>query len=167
MLLLLCVCAMDGHRCCVGGTSCWRVVLHLDLDAFYCQVEHRRLNIEREKPLAVRQWEGLIAVNYPARAKGVGRFCNIEQAREKCPDLVLVHVETIGNTTDGGIGEVKPNRTTTKVSLQRYRKGESQTFAYSRPPPHGSPPLEMWSRPPAPHIFRAYLGDKVGKASDF
>ena len=48
-----------------------RVILHLDLDAFYAQVEHKRLNIPREVPLAVQQWQGIIAVNYPARAAGI------------------------------------------------------------------------------------------------
>ena len=35
------------------------------------QVEAKRLGIPREVPLAVQQWEGLIAVNYAARARWV------------------------------------------------------------------------------------------------
>lgn len=35
------------------------------------QVEQKRLNIPTEVPCAVQQWEGLIAVNYAARAAGV------------------------------------------------------------------------------------------------
>ena len=46
-----------------------RVVAHIDLDCFYCQVEQRRLDIPREQPCAVQQWQGLIAgAAYPARA---------------------------------------------------------------------------------------------------
>lgn len=38
-----------------------RVILHLDLDCFYAQVEHNRLKIPLTVPLAVQQWNGLIA----------------------------------------------------------------------------------------------------------
>lgn len=40
--------------------------------------------------------EGLIAVNYAARAKGVSRHMRVAEAKQKCPDIRLVHVETIG-----------------------------------------------------------------------
>lgn len=33
-----------------------RVVAHIDLDAFYCQVESVRLGVAEDKPLAVQQW---------------------------------------------------------------------------------------------------------------
>ena len=45
-----------------------RVILHADLDAFYAQVEQVRLEIPLETPLCVQQWNGLVAVNYAARA---------------------------------------------------------------------------------------------------
>ena len=38
-----------------------RTILHLDLDCFYAQVEHNRLGIPLTVPLAVQQWNGLIA----------------------------------------------------------------------------------------------------------
>lgn len=38
-----------------------RVILHLDLDCFYAQVEQNRLKIPLNVPLAVQQWNGLIA----------------------------------------------------------------------------------------------------------
>ena len=59
-----------------------RVVIHVDMDCFYAQVEHRRLQIPSSQPLAVQQWEGLIAVNYAARAKGITRHMRVQ---------VLVH----------------------------------------------------------------------------
>lgn len=38
-------------------TTCpLRIVAHIDLDAFYAQCEMVRLNLPRDKPLAVRQW---------------------------------------------------------------------------------------------------------------
>ena len=96
-----------------------RVILHVDLDvrisrdplraalatfswfrpclqAFYCQVEMKRCGIPAHVPCAVQQWEGLIAVNYPARTAGVTRHMRAPEARVKCPELQCVHVETIG-----------------------------------------------------------------------
>eukprot|EP00920_Eleutheroschizon_duboscqi_P025713 GHVT01063529.1.p1 GENE.GHVT01063529.1~~GHVT01063529.1.p1 ORF type:complete len:722 (-),score=167.84 GHVT01063529.1:75-2240(-) len=70
-----------------------RVVAHLDVDCFYCQVEHRRLNIPRHEPLAVQQWRNVVAVNYPARAFGVCRGDSAEVCRRKCPHIKLVHVD--------------------------------------------------------------------------
>jgi DNA polymerase eta len=71
-----------------------RIIIHVDLDAFYAQVEHVRLNIPLEQPLCVQQWNGLIAVNYAARTKGIKRHCTVKEALEKCPELKLVHVAT-------------------------------------------------------------------------
>lgn len=77
------------------STSCpLRVVAHIDLDAFYAQCEMRRLDIPDDQPLAVQQWQGLIAVNYPARDRGVGRFTDIDQAKELCDNLICQHVAT-------------------------------------------------------------------------
>ena len=73
-----------------------RAVLHIDMDAFYAQVEHNRLGISRDEPLAVVQWEGLIAVNYPARAAGITRHDKASSALKKCPNIRLAHVEYIG-----------------------------------------------------------------------
>lgn len=78
-----------------------RVIIHLDLDCFYAAVEARRLGLPDSTPLAVRQWGGLIAVSYAARAAGVSRFQSIPAALAACPALVLVHVPTIG--PDGAV----------------------------------------------------------------
>eukprot|EP00741_Cyanophora_paradoxa_P000254 tig00000402_g246.t1 len=93
----------------------------------YAQVEAKRLNLDPSIPLAVRQWDGLIAVNYAARAKGVARFCSIEQAKELCPDIVLVHVETIGNNPGGGEGG-ETSRLSQKACLERYRRASQEIF---------------------------------------
>ena len=73
-----------------------RVVIHLDLDCFYAQVEAKRLGIDPSTPLAVQQWSGLIAVNYPARRLGVKRHLTVAEAKRLVPELVCVHVETRG-----------------------------------------------------------------------
>jgi DNA polymerase eta len=46
--------------------------------------------------VAVQQWEGLIAINYVARAAGITRHIRVHEARAICPELVCVHVQTIG-----------------------------------------------------------------------
>lgn len=47
------------------------------------QVEHVRLGIPTEVPLAVQQWEGCIAVNYAARAAGIVRHERVSEALRK------------------------------------------------------------------------------------
>ncbi|KAK9791346.1 hypothetical protein WJX73_002907 [Symbiochloris irregularis] len=102
-----------------------RVILHIDLDCFYCQVEQKRLGIPREKPVAVQQWEGLIAVNYAARAAGITRHMRVAEARQKCPELICCHVQTLGDSgQDGGTVGPPPakDRTMQKACLERYRQ---------------------------------------------
>ena len=78
-----------------SATNCpLRVIAHIDLDAFYAQCESVRLGIDPTKPLAVQQWQGLIAINYPARAHGLSRHVTITEAKEKCPEIICQHVAT-------------------------------------------------------------------------
>lgn len=71
---------VEGRRTASDPAQLHRVILHLDLDCFYAQVEAKRLGIPPEVPLAVQQWQGIIAVNYPARAAGVKRHLNVTEA---------------------------------------------------------------------------------------
>lgn len=101
-----------------------RAIAHIDLDAFYAQCETVRLGKPRDTPLAVRQWDSLIAVNYPARAFGITRFLTASEAREKCPDIVLQHVATF-REGEGGRWAYRDdswrNIKSDKVSLDPYR----------------------------------------------
>lgn len=110
----------DGH------TS---VVLHADLDCFYAAVEHVRLGIPTEVPLAVQQWEGCIAVNYAARAAGIVRHERVSEALRKCPELQLVHVETIGGDPAAlGTAESLGPGGKAKASLERYRQASAKVL---------------------------------------
>lgn len=121
-----------------GGTKVDRVVLHLDLDCFYCQVEQVRLGIPSTTPLAVQQWETVIAVNYAARAASVARHANYRECFARCPELQLVHVPTFstadparGAHTYGATGKddvACPSRATHKASLQPYREASLRVF---------------------------------------
>ena len=71
-----------------------RVVALCDSDAFYASCEQVRLGIDPALPLVVRQWDALIAVNYPAMKYGISRMDKINDALKRCPHLVVQHVAT-------------------------------------------------------------------------
>ncbi|ODQ52753.1 DNA/RNA polymerase, partial [Saitoella complicata NRRL Y-17804] len=109
-----------------------RVIAHIDLDAFYAQVEMVRLLQPPHLPLAVQQWQGLIAINYPARAYGIQRHITVKEALEKCPELKLVHVQTWREgDTEPGDWEA-PEVGTHKVSLDRYRRESAKILGIFR-----------------------------------
>ncbi|KAI5257972.1 sister chromatid cohesion protein Eso1 [Aureobasidium subglaciale] len=107
-----------------SATSCpLRVIAHIDLDAFYAQCEMVRLGIPPDKPLAVQQWQGLIAINYPARAFGLNRHVTITEAVKLCPGLIMQHVATWkeGDEKWAYHEDSFKNMATHKVSLDPYR----------------------------------------------
>jgi DNA polymerase eta len=112
----------------------YRTIALLDLDCFYAQVEHRRLNVPHVEPLAVQQWNGLIAVNYAARAKGIKRHCSPSEARELCPEVHLVHCATYapGEPFPKYRQEGEIAYTTHKISLEPYRLASQEIFGILR-----------------------------------
>ncbi|KAF4987584.1 hypothetical protein FDECE_15374 [Fusarium decemcellulare] len=100
-----------------------RVIAHIDLDAFYAQCEMVRLGTPKDQPLAVQQWQGLIAVNYPARESGIGRHCNVDEAKKLCPNLIAQHVATWreGDEKWAYREDAAASIATDKVSLDPYR----------------------------------------------
>ena len=99
-----------------------RCIAHIDLDAFYAQCEMVRLGV-KDRPLAVQQWQGLIAINYPARAYGLTRHVTIQEAQQKCPEIIMQHVATWkeGETGWAYRDDAYKNSGTHKVSLDPYR----------------------------------------------
>ncbi|XP_049281759.1 DNA polymerase eta [Anopheles funestus] len=82
-----------------------RVVVLVDMDCFYCQVEEKLTPAIRGKPIAVVQynpWQGggIIAVNYPARAEGVTRHMRGDEAKQHCPDIELPQVPQVRGKAD-------------------------------------------------------------------
>ncbi|TDZ38385.1 N-acetyltransferase eso1 [Colletotrichum spinosum] len=100
-----------------------RVVAHIDLDAFYAQCEMVRLGTPKDQPLAVQQWQGLIAINYPAREHGIGRHCTVTDAKKMCPTLIAQHVATWREGDDKWAyrDDAAANIQSDKVSLDPYR----------------------------------------------
>nr|XP_037838205.1 DNA polymerase iota isoform X2 [Chlorocebus sabaeus] len=72
-----------------------RVVVHVDLDCFYAQVEMISNPELKDKPLGVQQKYLVVTCNYEARKLGVKKLMNVRDAKEKCPQLVLVNGEDL------------------------------------------------------------------------
>ncbi|XP_019877684.2 DNA polymerase eta [Aethina tumida] len=82
-----------------------RVIVLIDMDCFYCQVEENLDPRLKGLPIAVVQYNawrggGIIAVNYPARDKGVTRHMRGEDAKAKCPEIQLVRVPEVRGKAD-------------------------------------------------------------------
>ena len=82
-----------------------------------------RLGLAEDQPLAVQQWQGLIAINYPARAFGLNRHANIVEAKKLCPQLIMQHVATWREGDDRWAYREDSFKHihTDKVSLDPYR----------------------------------------------
>lgn len=117
------------------------IILHVDLDCFYCQVEKLRLDLKDDIPMAVQQWTNVIAVNYAARAQGVSRHLSVAECLKICPTMVFVHVPTYSLTSPGqinryeaqGATEKQPvppgaDRAIHKASLSSYRNASLEIF---------------------------------------
>ncbi|XP_078107406.1 DNA polymerase iota isoform X1 [Sander vitreus] len=78
-----------------GSTPAHRVILHFDLDCFYAQVEMIRNPALREVPLGIQQKYIIVTCNYVARDQGVTKLMSVTDAKERCPQLVLVKGEDL------------------------------------------------------------------------
>jgi DNA polymerase eta len=108
-----------------------RIIAHVDLDAFYAQCEMVRLGVAEDQPLAVQQWSGLIAVNYPARKFGVTRFLDLAEAKKVCPQLICQHVATWKEGEDKWAYREQSMKQihSEKVSLDPYREQSRKILA--------------------------------------
>lgn len=111
------------------------VILHLDLDCFYAQVERERLNLPKDAAIAVVQWSSTLAVSYPARKYGIKRGSTSDEIRRLAGDSVrIVPVETIG-FSDTPPSTPRPPAdvmSREKVSLARYRTASAAVFSAMR-----------------------------------
>lgn len=64
---------------------------HIDMNAFFAQVEQVRCGYSRDDPVVCVQWSSIIAVSYAARKYGISRMDSVTSAMEKCPNLVPIH----------------------------------------------------------------------------
>lgn len=99
------------------------VVAHVDLNAFFAQVEQVRLNLTADDPVVCAQWQSLIAVSYAARKFGIGRMDTIQSARQKCPNIIIAHA-AVFKKGDSYWSYIRglPDRSVHKVLLDPYRR---------------------------------------------
>ena len=102
----------------IGVKHPLRVVALCDCNAFYANCEQVRLGIDPETPLVVLQWGMLIAVNYPARKFGISRMDKVDEAKKRCPNLVVVHVATYAEGDAEPVYRQNPDMKTHKVNLR-------------------------------------------------
>ncbi|KAJ7389846.1 hypothetical protein OS493_028815 [Desmophyllum pertusum] len=65
------------------------------MDCFYAQVEMIRRPELRHVPLGIQQKHIVVTCNYIARERGVKKLVFVNDAKKKCPDLVLVNGEDL------------------------------------------------------------------------
>ncbi|XP_014791234.2 DNA polymerase eta [Octopus bimaculoides] len=79
------------------------VIALVDMDCFFVQVEQRYNPSLKGKPCAVVQYTQrgvIIAVSYEARAFGVKRGMTAEDAKAKCPDILLPRIPELRGKAD-------------------------------------------------------------------
>mmetsp|Transcript_27142 Transcript_27142/g.43597 ORF Transcript_27142/g.43597 Transcript_27142/m.43597 type:complete len:508 (-) Transcript_27142:1793-3316(-) len=79
-----------SQACKFDSKKCKKVVACFDLDCFYAQVAEKLDPQLKGKPVAIKQKYIIVTCNYEARKRGVGKLETIENAKTKCPELVLV-----------------------------------------------------------------------------
>ncbi len=86
-----------------AGPAQPRVIMHLDMDAFFASVEQRDNPALRGLPVAVGgEHRGVVsAASYEARRFGVRSAMPMAQARRLCPQLVVVrgHMSRYGEVS--------------------------------------------------------------------
>ena len=70
--------------------SCHRVILHADVDCFYCQCEIMDRKLDAERPLAIGQKHIIVTSNYAARAIGITKLMDRKKAQEIGGSALLI-----------------------------------------------------------------------------
>ncbi|QHS72606.1 DNA-directed DNA polymerase eta [Saccharomyces paradoxus] len=108
-------------------------IAHIDMNAFFAQVEQMRCGLSKEDPVVCVQWNSIIAVSYAARKYGISRMDTIQEALKKCDNLIPIHTavfkkgEDFWQYHDGWGSWVQDpakqiNVENHKVSLEPYRR---------------------------------------------
>lgn len=77
-----------------------KVIIHIDIDYFYAQVEEIHDPSLKTKPLGIQQNRSLVTANYLAREFGVQKLMTVVDALKLCPNLVLVNGEDLNKYRD-------------------------------------------------------------------
>lgn len=104
------------------------VIAHIDVNAFFAQVEQIKHGFTREDPVICVQWQSIIAVSYAARVYEISRMDNLKSAIKKCPHIIPLHTAVFrkGENFWRNVNSCNPNDfpspATHKVSLDPYRR---------------------------------------------
>ena len=101
-----------------------------------------------------QQWQGLIAINYPARKYGLNRHITMTEAKRLCPNLIMQHVATWkeGDEKWAYHKDAFAHIATHKVSLDPYRLESRRILACVKdvlPPP----PLQKVEKASVDEVF--------------
>ena len=101
-----------------------------------------------------QQWQGLIAINYPARKFGLNRHVTITEAKKLCPDLIMQHVATWkeGDEKWAYHKDAFAQIATHKVSLDPYRL-ESRRILACIKDVLPAPPLQRVEKASVDEVF--------------
>ncbi|KAL4921707.1 hypothetical protein BDW62DRAFT_219054 [Aspergillus aurantiobrunneus] len=67
-----------------------RIIIHFDYDCFYASVFEAEQPVLKSLPLAVQQKQIVVTCNYEARRRGLHKLQLIKDAKQVCPDVVIV-----------------------------------------------------------------------------
>ncbi|KAL4891905.1 hypothetical protein BDV59DRAFT_60646 [Aspergillus ambiguus] len=81
-----------------------RIILHFDYDCFYASVFEVEQPVLRTLPLAVQQKQIVVTCNYEARRRGLRKLQLIKEAKQICPDVVIVLGEDLTKFRDASKG---------------------------------------------------------------
>ncbi|XP_078408493.1 DNA polymerase iota isoform X1 [Cetorhinus maximus] len=73
----------------------FRVIVHIDMDCFYAQVEMIRRPEFKGMPLAVHQKHMVVTCNYEARKYGASKVMSVSETIDKCPEVILISGEDL------------------------------------------------------------------------
>ncbi|KAF7618918.1 DNA polymerase iota [Aspergillus flavus] len=77
-----------------------RIIIHFDYDCFYASVFEVEQPVLKTLPLAVQQKQIVVTCNYEARRRGLRKLQLIKEARQICPELVIVLGEDLTKFRD-------------------------------------------------------------------
>ncbi|KAA8648729.1 putative DNA polymerase iota [Aspergillus tanneri] len=77
-----------------------RIVIHIDYDCFYASVFEVERPALKSLPLAVQQKQIVVTCNYEARRRGLRKLQLVREAKQICPDVVVVLGEDLSRFRD-------------------------------------------------------------------
>ena len=72
-----------------------RVIIHIDIDCFYAQVEEILNPSLKNKPVGISQKNIVVTCNYIARSLGIKKLMYIKDAVKICPQMILCNGEDL------------------------------------------------------------------------